>query len=110
MKEFLKKYKKLLWLLLILILLTPAVYIVAERYNFGEAWGEWDSEMVKEMTGVQPKGMKDLEMLSEKAPLLDYSIPGIHGPWGYFISGIIGTAILVGIFLITANIKRRNKN
>jgi cobalt/nickel transport protein len=92
------KNKRLIIGLLILIILTPIGIYLPERFNAGDAWGEWSVETVKEKLGFTPKGMKkDAELY--KAPIPDYSLSNEESSLvkqsGYYIlSGIIGVAII----------------
>ncbi len=99
--EFLKKYRVLLLFLGFLVFLTPLVFKVAEHFNFGDAWGEWSSEVVEKMVGVTPEGMKKLEGLYDKAPLPDYSMPSqgfISGELAYLLSGLTGIILIFILF------------
>ena len=98
-----EKYKKQLWLtLLILCLLTPAGILLPRLFNAGDAWGEWNTEQVKERAGYEPQGMKkDAELW--KAPVPDYSIKRnpksvFSESINYVLSALTGVGI---IFLIT---------
>ncbi len=109
MKRFISKYKGLIILLLILIIMTPAAYYIAERFEFGDAWGEWELEVVKEMTGVAPEGMKKLENLYKWAPLPDYSSGGLlWGPIEYLVSAIIGVLLSFAVFYLIYRIDSIN--
>jgi len=98
LREFFKKYRAIVTLLVVLVLLTPFVYLIAEHFNFGEAWGEWDSEVVKELTGIAPEGMKQLEGVYKNAPLSDYSFFQSSNAISYFLSGLTGIVVILLIF------------
>lgn len=111
--EFLKKYRVLLLFLGFLVLLTPLAFKVAEHFNFGDAWGEWSSEVVEEMTGVTPEGMKKLEGIYDKAPLPDYSMPDkgiISGEVAYLLSGFAGIILIFILFFSAMKIFSRKSH
>lgn len=112
MNGFLKKYRGLIILLFILTFLTPLAFLVAEHFNFGDAWGEWESEALQKIVGFVPEGMKRQEGLREKSPMPDYSIPGMEsfGALGYFISAIAGIIIIFVIFFLFYKLSLRKKN
>lgn len=99
--EFLKKYRVLLLFLGFLVFLTPLAFKVAEHFNFGDAWGEWSSKDIGEMSGITPEGMKKLEGIYDKAPLPDYSLPDkkiISGELAYLLSGLAGIILIFILF------------
>lgn len=114
LSDFFSKYRVLLLILFLLVFLTPIAFMVAERFNFGDAWGEWSSEEVQEMTGISPEGMKKIENLYDKAPFPDYSIPQsrvLSEEFAYLFSGLIGILIILGLFFLSMKISaRRSKN
>ena len=80
-----------------LIVLTP-LGLLAE----GTAWGEWGVDEIAELTeggsvlGYTPSGMENGFELSVLFP--DYAIAGLPEWFGYILSAIIGTALLVLLF------------
>lgn len=110
LSKFLKKYKVLLLSLIFLILLTPLAFKVAERFNSGDAWGEWSSDEVQKMTGISPEGMKKVENLYDKAPFRDYSLPeglGISEEFAYLFSGVAGIIVILVLFFSAMKIFSR---
>ncbi len=110
MNGFISKYRGLIVLLLILITLTPLAHYTADRFGFGDAWGEWESEIVSEMTGVAPAGMKKLENLYKWAPLPDYSSHWLSWePVEYLASALIGSLLSFGVFYLIYRMMKNAK-
>lgn len=112
MKEFFKKYKILIILLVFFTALTPLAFLVAERLNFGSAWGEWGSEELQKMFGFAPEGLKRHEAIFGKAPMPDYSLPeGIKIPKSiaYLLSGVVGVFLLLLIFYLVSKMISRSE-
>ena len=88
-------------LLALLIVGTPLGLLAA-----GTAWGEWDPEELAEQDflgtelGYTPAGMEN--GFSFEALFPDYSIAGMPESFGYILSAIIGTALLIVAFKIMA--------
>lgn len=84
-------------LLGLLILGTPLGLLAT-----GTAWGEWDPEELAEQDflgsalGYTPAGMEDGFTFDALFP--DYAIAGLPESFGYILSAIIGTALLVLAF------------
>ncbi len=84
-------------LLSLLILGTPLGLLAT-----GTAWGEWDPEELAEQDflgsalGYTPAGMEDGFTFDALFP--DYAIAGLPESFGYILSAIIGTALLVLAF------------
>jgi PDGLE domain len=85
-----------------LAILSPLGLIIPEKFKAGDAWGEWDAEKIKELTGYVPSGLKKLSSLWN-APLPDYSFKGWenlgmkHLSFSYIICAVIGIALCFGI-------------
>jgi len=82
-------------------LLTPIGLLAS-----GTAWGEWGSEDLQGMLGFVPRGLEKLGNIW-RAPLPDYSVPGIGPAAGYIISAIIGVAILALLSFLILRVSRR---
>lgn len=88
----------------VLIAATP-LGLLAE----GTAWGEWSADEITALTGSTPQGMRDGFEFSGLLP--DYSVSGLPGWFGYLVSALIGTAILIIAFkLIAASLSKRREN
>ena len=74
--------------LVVLAFATPLGLLAA-----GTAWGEWGADELKEMLGYVPKGLESMGDFW-KAPIPDYSIPGMGDVPGYILSALIGLAIV----------------
>lgn len=85
----------------LLIAIAP-IGLLAE----GTAWGEWSTEELAKKTGLSytPEGM--LNGFEWHAMIPDYSAGGLGDTAGYYLSAIIGAAVLIGLFkAISALIK-----
>jgi cobalt/nickel transport protein len=107
-----KLQKKILIILLLLCLITPAGILLPLFFNAGDAWGEWSAQTVKELVGYVPEG---LEKYSDvwKAPLTDYTINTrdrsvVHQSGYYIVSGIIGGTVTYIVMLIISRLIVRN--
>lgn len=109
-----KLQKKILIMLLLLCLITPAGIFIPMFFNAGDAWGEWSAQTLKDLTGYVPEGLARYTD-AWKAPLQDYTIndadaSAVHRSGYYIVSGIIGaTVTYVVMLLITRLIVRRGK-
>jgi hypothetical protein len=71
-----------------------------EYFNANDAWGEWGTDGIKELTGYIPRGLEKLSSLWN-APMPDYAFKGWeekglpHLSFAYIISAIAGIAIVV---------------
>ena len=90
-------------LTLALIILTP-LGLIAE----GTAWGEWGADEIAEVEsnghvlGYTPSGMETGFEFESMFP--DYSVSGMPEVFGYILSAIIGTTLLILIFKILASL------
>lgn len=90
-------------LVALLVVLTP-LGLLAE----GTAWGEWAPEELAEQNflgaalGYIPVGME--EGFSFDAFFPDYTIGGLPETFGYVLSAVIGTALLIVAFKIFASL------
>ena len=91
-----------LLLTLALIILTP-LGLLAE----GTAWGEWGADEIAEVEsngqvlGYTPSGMVTGFEFESMFP--DYSVSGMPEAFGYVLSAIIGTALLIVTFKVLAS-------
>ena len=80
----------------------------------GTAWGEWDAaELATLDYGGQPLGYTPAGMtdgFSFAALLPDYSISALPEAFGYLLSAIIGTALLLILFKLAASLRGRRVN
>lgn len=92
-----------LWVgLAVLAVLSPLGLLAA-----GTAWGEWAPEEVQGLIGFMPEGLKQISN-SWRAPLPDYSIPGLGPVSGYILSAIAGMVLVVlAIWALGAFLHRR---
>lgn len=106
--------KKLLFWLFIMALLSPLGIILPEKFNAGDAWGEWGAETIERLLGYVPEGLRKYIDLW-KAPIADYSFGGEKATLttqviSYIVSGVIGV-LLVGltVYVIVRFLKRHER-
>ena len=93
---------------IIFILLSPLGLLAS-----GTAWGEWDPKELAELDfmgkplGYIPQGMEKGFNLDVLFP--DYAINGLPEWFAYILSAIIGTAILVILFKLTALLSKKQQ-
>ena len=96
-----KTNRALYGLVAALIVCTPLGLLAA-----GTAWGEWDPEELEDQDflgtalGYTPAGME--QGFSFDALFPDYAIAGLPDAFGYILSALIGTALLVILFKMAA--------
>jgi cobalt/nickel transport system permease protein len=89
-------------LLVLLIAGTPLGLLAA-----GTAWGEWDpaelagQDFLGSQLGYTPAGMET--GFSFEALFPDYAIAGLPDTFGYILSAVIGTALLILLFKVLAS-------
>jgi cobalt/nickel transport system permease protein len=82
--------------LVLLAFATPLGLLAA-----GTAWGEWGADEIKDMLGYIPKGLQSMGDFW-KAPIPDYSIPGVGDVPGYILSALIGLVIVGALVWLLA--------
>ena len=107
-----KLKKKILIILLLLCIITPAGILLPMFFNTGEAWGEWSAQTVKDLVGYVPQGLAKYSNIW-KAPISDYTINGadksiIHQSGYYIVCGIAGATLTYIIMLIISRLIFRN--
>ena len=109
-----KLQKKILIILLLLCLITPAGILLPVFFDAGDAWGEWSAQTVKDLIGYVPRGLAKYSDVWE-APLPDYTLNSkdtsvVHQSGYYIVSGIAGaTVTYIVMLLISRLIIRRGK-
>ncbi|MCL6459828.1 MAG: cobalt transporter CbiM [Gorillibacterium sp.] len=93
----LKKIKHAYLHLAAMILLTPLGLLAV-----GTAWGEWGPDELQSTIGYVPKGMKSGFQFA--APLADYSLSKVHEVAGYFLSALIGVALILLFFRLVGKV------
>ncbi len=90
-----------LWIgIAVLIVLSPLGLLLPEYFNANDAWGEWGTDGIKELTGYIPRGLEKLSSLWN-APMPDYAFKGWeekglpHLSFAYIISAVAGIAIVM---------------
>lgn len=79
-----------------LALLTPLGLILPAAFRAESAWGEWSPQEIGTAIGYVPAGMQKLAHIW-KAPLPDYSVPGVDGGSLLLQSAVYLASALVGI-------------
>lgn len=110
-----QKGRRKLWIaLIILAFLSPLGIILPEKFNAGDAWGEWGVDTLQQLLGYVPAGLKrDAEIWS--APIADYNFWGEGAAMGqqiiaYILSGLLGILLAGGfLYLLAKVIFRREK-
>lgn len=95
-----KKAKPIWGLLIAMIILTPLGLIAKAT-----AWGEWGSNELKSSLGYVPKGME--HGFNFNAFMQDYGLKGFPEVAGYILSAIAGVVILIIIFKLISNLKKK---
>jgi len=99
----------------ILILLSPLGLALPEHFKAGDAWGEWGTDAVKELTGYVPQGLERLSGLWS-APIPDYAFKGWEErglgtlSFAYLASAIIGTIAIILLFLLLGKLLGRESD
>ena len=97
------KSQKKLWIgLVIMTLLTPIGILFPEKFNAGDAWGEWGADTLAKLIGYVPKGLMRLSDLW-MAPIPDYNFGGETASLSfraisYIASGFLGM-LAVGLVM-----------
>jgi hypothetical protein len=108
-----KLQKKILLILLLLCLLTPAGILLPAFFKTGDAWGEWSAQTVKELVGYVPKGLAKYSEVWQ-APIPDYSVNKkdlsiVHTSGYYLVSGVIGATVTYLVMLLISRLIIRNE-
>ena len=62
------------------------------------AWAEWENEYYQEALGFIPQGIENAFHIKALAP--DYTIEGMNDILSYYLSGLLGVALIFGIFYL----------
>ncbi len=71
------------------------------------AWGEWENEYYLKILGYIPKGIST--HIGLKPLLPDYSLKGGNEILWYYLSAIIGIALIFTIFFVLAKLNKNRK-
>ena len=81
-----------------LLIVFMIVFVPLGILQSSPAWGEWESGFFKKALGFVPKGIaKGSEYV---APMPGYGIGRVNEILGYYLSAIIGVAVIFAIFYI----------
>ena len=90
------------WILLgILVVLVPLGLL--SPYS---AWGEWEPEHYRQLLGYIPDGIANARGLKGAMP--DYSVPFLGSVGGYYLSALVGIALLGGIYYLLSRWVKRS--
>lgn len=92
--------KKLILPLLFIISLVP-LGLLSEH----PAWAEWDTHYYQEVLGFIPSGIKNAFSMPTVLP--DYAAQGVHDVVAYYLSALIGVAIIFGFFYLLGRKRAR---
>jgi len=81
-----------------IFLLFSIVLVPLGLITQNPAWGEWENEYYQKNLGFIPKGIE--ESFSLKTLFPDYSTSFLGEVGSYYISAIVGVAIIFFIFMI----------
>jgi hypothetical protein len=95
------KFQKKLWIgLFMMALLAPLGILLPEKFQAGDAWGEWGIDKLEKLLGYVPEGLRKLADLW-KAPIPDYNFgrEGVSSMTlqaiSYIVSGLLGIGVCV---------------
>lgn len=99
-----KLQKKILIVLIVLCIITPAGILLPAYFNAGDAWGEWSAATLKDLIGYVPHGLAKYSDVW-KAPLPGYTINAadksvVHQSGYYIVTGILGATITYIVMLL----------
>jgi len=92
--------KKRIYIILAIFFVLLPLGLLSEY----SAWGEWDTEVYKQLIGYIPEGIKNAKSF---AIIPDY---GEGSVVMYYLSALIGGAILFGFFYILAKTNKHETN
>lgn len=92
--------RKIFSLLFFFVLLVPLGLLTQLP-----AWGEWSNAYYEKVLGYIPKGIAEAKGL--EAPMPDYAVSGMNSVIGYYLSALIGAALIFGIFYLIARAKKQ---
>ena len=107
------KSQRKLWIgLLIMALLTPIGIWLPEKFNAGEAWGEWGLDKLEKLIGYIPEELGRLSSLWN-APLPDYSLGSENAsPFiqalSYIMSGLLGILAVGAVVYVISRLIVKN--
>jgi len=91
-----------------IILLVLFILIPLGLLSNSPAWAEWNNAYYKKILGFIPKGIAKTTGIN--TPFGGYNLSGINSVAGYYISALVGIAILFFIYFVLMKIlKRRSK-
>jgi len=109
------RFQKKLWIgLIIMALLSPIGLVLPEKFNAGDAWGEWGVEALETILGYVPHGLRRYAH-TWKAPIPDYGLggegasTGLQALW-YIFSGLLGmAAVALLVYAISKFLAKHEK-
>jgi cobalt/nickel transport protein len=107
-----KLQRKILIILLLLCLITPAGILLPMFFNAGDAWGEWSAQTIKDLVGYVPAGLAKYSEVWN-APFPDYTLNSgdtsvVRQSGFYIVSGIFGATVTYIVMLLISRLIVRN--
>ena len=107
-----KFQKKMVIWLIALAICTPIGIFLPKMFHSGAAWGEWDTQTIREKTGTVPDGMAK-DAAKWNAPMPDYNVredaslakQSLH----YIFSGAVGIVFTILIIFGLTKLLTRNE-
>jgi len=79
-----------------LFLISFIIFVPLGLISQNPAWGEWENDYYKQKLGFVPKGIENANSINAIIP--DYNIPFLGEISGYYLSAIIGIAVIFMVF------------
>src|SRR3990170_3225392 len=93
--------RRMLVFLAVLVVMVPLGLLASET-----SFGEWGGEELKNLIGYVPRGFARLENVW-KALLPDYGFSGMGETFGYVVSALIGSAVVVSAIYLWGRLWKR---
>lgn len=103
--------KKIIIGLLVLAFLSPLSIWILNKFNSGDAWGEWSAETIKHDLGFIPVQLKKYASLWN-APIKDYGSESsslLVRSGNYVLSGLIALGIIAIITFVLLKLVRKHE-
>lgn len=95
--------KRVFYIFALMLILVPLGLLTE-----APAWGEWENEYYQKVLGFIPEGIKNAKSIHSL--ISDYSIEGVNDVVGYYISALVGVALIFGFFYLLSKVKSNAKS
>jgi hypothetical protein len=92
--------KRRYWMLTALLIALVPLGLLSDA----PAWGEWERSYYEKVLGYIPRGIAHA---GGGGLLPDYSVPGLGEVGGYYLSALVGVALLAAIYYLLFRTVRR---